>query len=199
MNSAIVMRVLHILVQPKSEWPVIKQEQTDLPKLYLQYVAILAVIPAVAGFIANAFVGTLSAGRVDVGTAFSAALIGYVLSLVMVFVVALVADSLAPTFGGRKNIERALKLVAYSMTASWVAGAFTIIPVLGWLISLLGGLYALYLFYLGAPVLMKTPESKTIGYTAVTVAITIVIGFVLAMITAALFGVTGMMGGIGRL
>jgi len=199
MNSAIVMRVLHILVQPKSEWPVIKQEQTDLPQLYLQYVAILAIIPAVAGFIANAFVGTLSAGRVEVGTAFGAALIGYVLSLVMVFVVALVADNLAPTFGGRRNIDRALKLVAYSMTASWVAGAFTIIPVLGWLISLLGGLYALYLFYLGAPVLMKTPESKTIGYTAVTVAITIVIGFLLAMVTAALFGVTGMMGGIGRL
>jgi hypothetical protein len=199
MNSAIVMRVLHILTQPKSEWPVIKQEQTDLPKLYLQYVAILAILPAVASFIANAFVGTLSAGRVDVGTAFAASLIGYVLSLVMVFVVALIADSLAPSFGGRKNVDRALKLVAYSMTASWVAGAFMIIPVLGWLISLLGGLYALYLFYVGAPVLMKTPESKTIGYTAVTVAITIVIGFVLAMLTGALFGVTGMMGGIGRL
>ena len=199
MNSAIVMRVIHILVQPKSEWPVIKQERTDLQTLYLQYVAILAVIPAVAGFIANAFVGTLTAGRVSVGDAFGAAVTGYVLSLIMVFVVALIADSLAPAFGGRKNIDRALKLVAYSMTASWVAGAFAFIPVLGWLISLLGGLYALYLFYLGAPVLMKTPESKTIGYTAVTVAITIVIGFVMGAITVAIFGAGGMMGGMGRL
>ncbi|MCG6875815.1 MAG: YIP1 family protein [Betaproteobacteria bacterium] len=199
MNSAIVMRVIHILVQPKSEWPVIKQERTDLQTLYLQYVAILAVIPAVAGFVANAFVGTLTAGRVSVGDAFGAAVTGYVLSLIMVFVVALIADSLAPAFGGRKNIDRALKLVAYSMTASWVAGAFAFIPVLGWLISLLGGLYALYLFYLGAPVLMKTPESKTIGYTAVTVAIAIVIGFVMGMITVAIFGAGGMMGGMGRL
>jgi len=199
MNSAIVMRVIHILAQPRSEWPVIKQERTDLQTLYLQYVAILAIIPAVAGFIANAFVGTLTAGRISVGSALGAAVMGYVLSLVMVFVMALIADSLAPAFGGRKNIDRALKLVAYSMTASWVAGAFAFIPVLGWLISLLGGVYALYLFYLGAPVLMKTPESKTIGYTAVTVAIAIVLGFVMGAISVVIFGAGGMMGGMGRL
>jgi hypothetical protein len=195
----LVMRVTHILVQPNSEWPIIKGERTDLQTLYLHYVAILAVIPAVAGFIANAFVGTLTVGRIGIGDAFGSAVLGYVFSLVMVFVVALIADSLAPSFGGRKNIDRALKLVAYSMTPSWVAGAFAIIPVLGWLISLLGGVYALYLFYLGAPVLMKTPESKTIGYTAVTVAIAIVIGFVMGMVTVAIFGAGGMMGGMGRL
>ncbi len=195
----LVMRVTHILVQPNSEWPIIKGERTDLQTLYLQYVAILAVIPAVAGFIANAFVGTLTVGRISVGDAFGSAVLGYVFSLIMVFVVALIADSLAASFGGRKNIDRALKLVAYSMTPSWVAGAFAIIPVLGWLISLLGGVYALYLFYLGAPVLMKTPESKTIGYTAVTVAIAIVIGFVMGMVTVAIFGAGGMMGGMGRL
>lgn len=190
-----VMRVTHILVQPNSEWPIIKGERTDLQTLYLQYVAILAVIPAVGSFFANAFIGTLSAGRVGVGAAFGAALMLYVLNLVMVFVIALIADSLAPTFGGRKNIDRALKLSAYSMTPSWVAGAFAIIPVLGWLIAILGGLYALYLFYLGAPVLMKTPESKTIGYTAVIVAIAIVIAFVVGMISVAIFGA----GAIGRI
>lgn len=195
MDMSIFTRAGHILVQPKSEWPIIKQEQTDLQTLYLQYVAILAVIPAVGSFIANAFVGTLSAGRVPVGNAFGAAVMGYVLSLVMVFVIALIADGLAPTFGGRKNIDRALKLTAYSMTPAWVAGAFAIIPVLGFLISLLGGLYALYLFYLGAPVLMKTTESKTIGYTAVVVAIAIVIGFVMGMISVAMFGA----GGLGRI
>jgi Yip1 domain len=195
MNMSLVMRVTHILVQPNAEWPIIKGERTDLQTLYLQYVAILAVIPAVGSFIANAFIGTLTAGRVGVGAAFGAALMLYVLNLVMVFVIALIADSLAPTFGGRKNIDRALKLSAYSMTPSWVAGAFAIIPVLGWLIAILAGLYALYLFYLGAPVLMKTHESKTIGYTAVIVAIAVVIAFVGGMISVAIFGT----GAIGRI
>lgn len=195
MNMNFVMRVTHILVQPNSEWPIIKRERTSLQVLYLQYVVILAAIPAIGSFIANAFVGTLSGGRVAFGNALGAAVMGYVVSLVMVFVVALIADSLAPAFGGRKNIDRALKLTAYSMTPAWVAGAFAFIPVLGFLISLLGGLYALYLFYLGAPVLMKTVESKTIGYTAVVVAIAIVIGFVMSMISVAIFGA----GGMGRL
>jgi len=195
MNMSFVMRVTHILVQPNSEWPIIKGERTDLQTIYLQYVVILAAIPAIGSFIANAFIGTLTAGRVGVGAAFGAALMLYVLNLVMVFVIALIADSLAPTFGGRKNVDRALKLSAYSMTPSWVAGAFAIIPVLGWLIAILGGLYALYLFYLGAPVLMKTPESKTIGYTAVIVAIAVVIAFVVGMISVAIFGT----GAIGRI
>lgn len=198
MNSAIVMRVMHILLQPGSEWPVIKQERTDTQTLFLQYVLILAVIPAVAGFIASAFVGSLTAGRVSVGNAFGAAVLTYVMSVVLVYVVALVADGLAPTFGGRKKFREALKLVVYSMTASWVAGAFAFIPVLGFLISLLGGLYALFLFYLGAPVMMRIPEGKAIGYTAVTVAIAIVVGFIMGMISVAIFG-AGMMGGMGRL
>jgi hypothetical protein len=195
MYMSIATRVAHILVQPGSEWPIIKREETSLQSLFLQYVAILAVVPAIGGFIANAFVGTLSGGRVDIGSAFGAAVLGYVASLVMVFVVALIADSLAPGFGGRKNVDRALKLVAYSMTPAWVAGALAFIPVLGFLITILGGLYALYLFYLGAPVLMRTAESKTIGYTAVVVAIAIVISFVMSMISVAIFGA----GGMGRL
>ena len=35
------------------------------------------------------------------------------------FVLALIVDALAPTFGGVKNQMAALKLVAYSMTAAW--------------------------------------------------------------------------------
>lgn len=199
MNSVIVMRVVHILLQPNSEWPVIKQERTDLQTLYLKYVAILAVIPAVGGFIANAFVGSLSAGRASVGNAFGAVVMGYVLNLIVVFVVALIADSLAAKFGGRKNVDQALKLVAYSFTALWVAGALAFIPVLGALISLLAVLYTLFLFYLGAPVMMRIPGPKVIGYTAATVAIAVVIAFVLEMITVAVFGAGGMVGGVGRL
>ena len=63
------------------------------------------------------------------------------------------------------------------MTASWVAGIFTILPVVGWLISLLGGLYSLYLLQVGAPQLMKIPERAAVGYGILLVAIGIVITF----------------------
>ncbi|MCZ7566263.1 MAG: YIP1 family protein [Burkholderiales bacterium] len=197
MLDKLLARALNILFQPRGEWPVIAGERTAPVALYLNYVAILALIPAVATFINLAFIGTLHAGRFGAGVAFASAVAGYVLSLVMVFVVALIADALAPSFGGRKDLDQALKLTVYSMTASWVAGALTFLPVIGALIALLGGVYALYLFYLGSPVLMKVPESKAVGYTAVIVAIAIVVGFVIGMLNAAMFG-TGVGGMMGR-
>src|SRR4029453_14283966 len=98
------------------------------------------------------------------------AIVAYVISLVVVFVVALIVDALAPTFGGTKSQINALKLVAYSATPGWGAGIATIIPVLGWIVAIIGTLYGIYLLYLGLPVLMKSPEDKTVVYLAVVVA-----------------------------
>jgi len=196
----LVARVINILLQPKSEWPAIAEERTDPAMLYLRYVAILAALPAVAGFVSTALVGTLASGRLGAGVALWAALTSYVLSLAMVFVMGLIADALAPRFGGRRDLQQALKLVAYALTASWVAGLFTFLPVVAWLITLLAGLYSLYLFHLGAPLLMKVPERDATGYTVALFAIAIVIAFLIGTLIAALFGMgaIGMMGAIGR-
>jgi MFS family permease len=194
----LVDRVKNILLQPKAEWAVIEPEQTDPKTLYTTYIVILALIPAVAGLISTALVVSMLGGSIGLGFAVGAALMQYLLSLVMVFAVAFIADALAPSFEGQKNLNQALKLTAYAMTASWVAGVFIIIPVLGWLLALLGGLYALYLFYLGAPVLMKVPEAKVVGYTVVVVVVAIVVGLVIGMINAAIIGMgaVGMVGGM---
>ena len=194
----LVNRVRNILLQPQSEWQVIEAEQTDPQSLYTSYIMILALIPAVAGLIGTTFMVSFMGGRIGMGFVIGAAIMQYVLSLVMVFVVAFIADLLAPSFDGQKNLNQALKLTAYAMTAAWVAGVFTLIPFLGWLLSLLGGLYALYLFYLGAPLLMKVPAAKTVGYTVVVVLAAIVVGFIIGMINAGMLGMgtVGMMGGM---
>jgi hypothetical protein len=196
----LITRVINILLQPRSEWPAIADERTDPVKLYLGYVAILAALPALAGFVATAMVGTLASGRLSTGTALTAALTSYVLSLAMVFVMGFVANALSLRFGGRPALDQALKLVAYSMTAAWVAGIFTFLPVVAWLITLLAGLYSLYLFHVGAPTLMKVPERDAIGYTVTVYAVAIVIAFLIGTLIAAVFGMgaIGMMGAIGR-
>jgi hypothetical protein len=196
----LISRIINILLQPRSEWPAIADERTDPVKLYLGYVAILAALPALAGFVATAMVGTLTSGRLSAGTALSAALTSYVLSLAMVFVMGLVADGLALRFGGRRALDQALKLVAYSMTPAWVAGIFTFLPVVAWLITLLAGLYSLYLFHVGAPTLMKVPERDAIGYTVALFAVAVVAAFLIGTLIAAVFGMgaIGMMGAIGR-
>ena len=195
-----VNRATNILLQPQSEWSAIAHERSDVRALYLRYIAILAILPAAATLISIWLVGSLGFGRLGAGVALRAALTGYVLSLAMVLVLAFVANQLAPRFGGRRDFDQALKLTAYALTASWVAGIFTILPVVGWLISLLGGLYSLYLLQVGAPQLMKMPERDAVGYGIALVAIGILITFLIGAALAAAFGMgaIGMMGAIGR-
>ena len=195
-----VNRATNILLQPQSEWSAIAHERSDPKALYLGYIAILAILPAAATLVSTWLIGSLGFGRLGARVALQAALTGYVLSLAMVLAIAFVANFLAPRFGGRSSFDQALKLTAYALTASWVAGIFTILPVVGWLISLLGGLYSLYLLQVGAPQLMKMSERDAVGYGIALVAIGVVITFLIGAVLAAAFGMgaIGMMGAIGR-
>ena len=167
----LVERVKNILLTPKTEWPVIAAESTDVKSLYMSYIMILAAIPAIAGII-----GMLMMHFAVAAVGYT--IVQYILTLIMVFLVALLIDALAPTFGGQKSQVNALKLVAYSATAGWVASVFLVIPVLGAIIALIGSLYGIYLLYLGLPVMMKCPQEKVIPYLVVTIVIWILLSFV---------------------
>jgi hypothetical protein len=144
--------------------------------IYTQYVMILAAIPAVAMFIGFSLIGG-GYFRVSIGAGIAHMILSYLLALGGVYVLALIIDALAPTFGGQKNFMQALKVAAFSMTASWLAGIFYILPALSILAIL--GLYSFYLLFLGLPVLMKAPEEKAVPYLAVVIIAAIVL-FVVA-------------------
>lgn len=177
--AGIVDRIKNILLSPKTEWPVIDGEAGDNKEVFT-YVAILALFPLIGGILGGLFVGPLPFGYV-----IGATLVGYLLAFVVVYVVAFIINALAPTFGSEKHMPSALKLTAYSYTASWVAGIFAIIPVLGGLIALAGGIYSLYTLYIGLPTMMRTPQDKVMGYFIVSLICAIVVSIV---ITAVLGG-----------
>ncbi len=190
--NVLLARVRSILLTPRAEWPVIETETTTAADLYKNYIIILAAIPAVFGFIKGSLIGIdlplMGTMRVGIGAGIAGMLTSYVLSLVQVFVIALIVDALAPTFGGQKNQAQALKLAAYAFTAAWVAALGQIVPWLGGLIALIGGLYSIYLFYLGLPVLMKCPPERAVAYTAVVIIVTIVLSVVIGLGVAAITG-----------
>lgn len=176
----LVSRVKGIILRPKEEWPVISAEKTTIPDLYKSYILILAAIGPVASMIGMSVIGInlpfMGAYRLPFLAAVSSALVQYALTLVGVYVLALVIDALAPTFSGEKNLDQAFKLAAYSYTPAWLVGIFMLVPAL----SVLGilGLYGLYLLYLGLPLLMKSPGEKSMGYTVAVV----IAGFVIFLI-----------------
>jgi hypothetical protein len=200
----LVDRAKAIIMSPKTEWDVIAAEATPNQQLIVGYVLPLAAVAAVAAFIGQVLIGVSVPFLGTMKTGFVAGLVGLVfgvvMAVVMVFVVGIIADTLAPSFGGQKNLPQALKVAAYSYTPVWIVGILAIIPALGILV-LLAGLYAIYLMYLGLPKLMKAPQEKAAGYTAVVVLAAIVIGIVIAaigsLITAPAMMGAGAMGGSG--
>jgi uncharacterized membrane protein len=80
-------------------------------------------------------------------------------------------------------------MVAYASTAGWIAGMLRLIPALTPLIFL-AALYGVYLFYLGLPVVMKTPPDKIVPYMVVSAVVIIVISVVMASLSGGFVGVS---------
>jgi len=187
----IVTRAKNICLTPQTEWPIIAEEQTPTAELITGYVAPMAAIGAVAGFIGRSLIGLPFIGRQPIVSGVVFAVMVVVMSIVSCFVMSFIISALAPTFDGQKSTQQALKAAVYSYTPAWIAAVLNILPLLG-ILAILGGLYGLYLLYLGLPRLMKCPQEKAAVYTGVVVVCAIVLFVVVGTVTAAIGGV-GMM------
>lgn len=179
-SPSLVARVKGIILRPNPEWDIIDGEPATVRGLFTGYAMILAAIGPLAGLIGGVVF------RHSVIGSLIAALVGYALALVGVFLLGIVIDALASSFGGVANRTQAMKVAVYSSTASWLAGVFNILPAIAFLSIV--GLYSLYLLYLGLPKLMKAPQDKALIYTIVVIVIAIVIWVVIGAITGAVLG-----------
>ena len=183
----IIDRIKNILMVPKSEFPTLKAEATDVAGLYKEYLLYIAALPAIGTLLSfGAFWGF--------GYRRKLAIIGYVVTLASFYISAFIIDALAQSFNSTKDLTNSLKLVGYASTPSMVGRLFTFLPGIGWLLSLAGSIYSIYLFYLGLPVFMDTPPDKTVIYMIVAFLVSIVVYAVLAALLFPLFGLSMMWG-----
>ena len=196
--TGLLNRAKALILTPKDEWPRIAASPESIGDIYRSWVLPLAAIGPVAQFIGGTVFGYGAFGfsyKPSLMSALGMAIMSYILTLIGVYLVALVIDALAPSFGGTKNKVAAFKVAAFGSTAAWLAGIFGIIPALGFLGLL--GLYSLYLIFLGLPLLMKSPPEKATGYIIATIVVafvvSIVVGIASTSLSRAMFG-GGMMG-----
>lgn len=191
-RQGLINRIKSLVTKPADTWPGIAAEASSPAELITKVAVPLAAIGPIAGFIHGQLFGYGALGfsyKPGLMAGLTTAIVGYVAGLIGVIVLALLADWLAPKFGGTSDRSNAFKLIVWGATASWIAGIFQLLPGLG-ILGLLG-LYSLYLFYTGAGPVMKVPQDKAAGYTAVTVVAAIAVYIVVGAVTApvvALFG-----------
>ena len=180
-------RIKNILFTPVQEWDRIAVEDATVRSLYLRYACILAAIGPIAGLIGGQVFGRqgffLTVHPPLIRSILSA-LVGYGLNLAGVYVLALVIDVMAPSFGGTRSRIQALKVSVYSWTASWLFAIFQLVPPVSALSII--GVYSLYLMYLGIPKLMKAPQDKAMVYSIVTIVVAMAIWIVVQIVAGAL-------------
>jgi Yip1 domain len=193
-GGGLVQRAKSIILKPTETWPVVAGEAATPGDLIIRYALPLIVIGPIAQLIGGQLFGynmIFATYRPSLMSGLTTALFSLVMGVVAVIVIALVAEFLADKFGGTADRPAAFKLVVYSLTPAWVAGILGLIPMLATL-GILAGLYGLYLFYQGCTPLLKVPQDKAVGFTAVTTIAAIVLMWTASLVTASVTGALGM-------
>ena len=179
----IIQRVKKMMLTPKPEWQIIHGERSSIQEIYLQYLMLLAALPAVGQLLSIWRHGSFN-------NALRMAITSFLVSLIGAYVCALVVDYLAPNFSSTRSKNQAFKLVAYGATPSLMVGVLAFLPNIGALAALAGAVYTIYLFYLGLPVLMETPQENVVPYMLISFAVVLVAYYLLGWILAFLLGVS---------
>ena len=179
--KALLRRAHQIIRYPRETWRLIAQEQTSPGNFVKFYLAPLAAIPPLSGFISAAIVGfsVPFLGRIRSGffSTFYHFFMQYLGQLATVLIVAAFLAWLAPKFQGKTDQGRTAKLISYSMTPACLLGGVVLIGSPGlMLLALILSLYGFYLFYRGMPVMTAVPKEQEIPFLVVSAVGAFVIG-----------------------
>lgn len=191
MNN-IINTAKQFIVNPKLEWEIAKEDNDSAQQHVMKYVLPLALISAVAIFIGVGLIGYRVFGyRVQsVSGGLAQAIVSLASILIGVYLSGFVIHKLAPTFNTTVSLDKAVKLVGFSYTAILLAGVLNIFPPLAFF-TFLGGLYSLYILYIGFKPMTNVSEEKSNSYFLVSLLVIIGVYFIIGLVMAGVIGVFG--------
>lgn len=189
----IINTAKQFILNPKLEWDVAKENSDSAQQHVMKYVLPLALISAVAIFIGVGLIGYRVLGyRVQsVSGGLAQAIMSLASILIGVYLSGFVIHKLAPTFNTVVSLDKAVKLVGFSYTAILLAGILNIFPPLAFL-TFLGGLYSLYILYIGFKPMTNVSDDKSTSYFIVSLLVIVGIYVVIGIILAGIIGVLGL-------
>ena len=189
-----IQHIIGLFTDPTREWEKIREQQKTGEKSSAGHVFILALIPAISGYIGTTQVGwRIGVGdpiRITGESALSIAVIYYLALLVGVFSIGWVIHLLGKAYEVVKPIPICIALAAYTATTLFLIGIMQVYPVL-WLNMLLGLpalAYTVYLLYSGLPIMMEIPTERGFLYSSAVLAVGLVALVSLLAMTALLWG-----------
>ncbi|MFH2108641.1 MAG: Yip1 family protein [Chrysiogenia bacterium] len=184
--NSIISRVLGILTKPKSEWEKIKGESTSIKDLYLKFACIVFALPSLFVLLAHLF----AVGFAGFHYTLLLTIITYVFVLGGVYLSGLLINVIAPQFSGSNDLVESQKLTVYSLVpfslASFlfifIAGGFSVYSWF-WPVLVFGLPYAIYLAYVGLPILKGISGDKLVPFTIITGVVFYIVFYLVFMLS----------------
>jgi hypothetical protein len=190
----VLKHIWGLFVNPKREWESIRVDECTLGKCYAAHVMILAIIPAISGFIGTTQFGwQIGSGdpvKLTMESAGVIAVLYYLAMLVGVYAIGWMIHWMGSTYGAEVPLAQCVVLAAYTATPLFLIGLMGLYPVLwvNMVVGIVALAYTVYLLYTGVPVMMGISEDRGFLFSSAVLAVGLVALVSLLVVTALLWG-----------
>ena len=168
--KALLGRIRNILLRPRAEWRVIKDEPATYGSVIAGYVAPLAAVPPAAAVLGRfVFDRNIPASALSMPLDYLlfTNLLWFGMNIVSVMITGAVVTAITAAAESRWRGIRGLQVAAYSFTPLFIAGFLAAIPFMAW--SLVPAVvYGVYILYRGTRALLAIQGVKAAWFAGVT-------------------------------
>ncbi len=194
-RGSVLTHTFALFTNPKAGWTAIRERHYSVFECYTRHTLILALIPALAGFVGTSQIGwqigTSEVVRLTASSALRIAVLYYLAMLVAVYSVGWVIHWMGKTYGADQPFSQCLVLASFTATPLFLIGIMQLYPIL-WLNLVLGlpalG-YTVYIFYTGVPIVMQIPEERGFLFSSAVMAFGLVALVAMLAASAILWGI----------
>lgn len=176
-----IQHTFGLLVKPSSQWKTISELPESSFNTLLLYPWILAIIPSVAWYYGTTSVGwTVGDGesiRMTKDSAMTICILFYITRVVCLSAIGYFIHWMSDTYGAESSIAKGIIIASLAATPMFLFGAVGFYPIL-WLDLLIGIVavsWAVYLMYLGIPIVMDIPEERGFLFSSAVMGVALVI------------------------
>ncbi len=179
-----------LLLRPRAQWKAIAALSDAQIKRLLPYPIVMALLPALGFYVGTTKIGWSITGvemvRITEASAIPLVVLFYLALLGAVVFIGLLLDWMSQTYQTASFPIKGVVLMGYACTPVFLAGAFAAYPI-WWLdlaLAIAACTYAIYLVYLGVPVMMKVPWDRGFLYASAVFTVALVYVVVVLVGTA---------------
>lgn len=177
-----IQHTIGLLLKPRAQWQTIAELPENSRNMLVLYPCILAILPAIAWYYGTGHVGWTTGlqgnvVRLTPESAFQISLLFYMVMVGSVAIIGFFIHWMSQTYGAESSVAKGIVIAGLTATPLFVTGLVGFYPTL-WLDLLIGVVaisWAVYLMYLGIPIMMNIPEERGFLFSSAVLAIAMVV------------------------